>query len=279
MSILRQPRSCPSVILFDWHGTLVDTHDAMYHAVADVLPRLGELGLLSHLQAPEACRTLEEASLIKCVREQGALLPEVVAEKRLSRTDIFELLFGADEVAKSAAHAAFDEHYRRYVSSAQPLEADAHASLKELVELGLVLGVISNRRLEYLRHELELVDGGRWLSLLSLVMSGSEVARRKPSPDVILGALARLQIKPDTACWYVGDSTADVVAGAGAGVTSVFYNGRNLDEEHLDRLFPGSARCPEMPDLVVGNLHELVAKVRLFMAQQLRVERSRGNAT
>lgn len=275
MSILRHPRACPTVLLFDWHGTLVDTNDAMYHAVADVLPRLAELGLLSHVREPEACRTLEEAAILKGVREQGALLPDVVAERRLSRTDIFELLFGADEEAKRRAHAAFDEHYRKYVDHAQALEPAAFAHLSALKALGLTLGVLSNRKREYLDHELALVDGGRWQSLFTLVASGSEVARRKPAPDVILGALQRLGQPADAGCWYVGDSTADVVAAVAAGVTPVFYNSRKLTADQLDRLFPATSRCPEVPDLVVDSLEELLARVRLFMAQQLRVERAR----
>ncbi len=41
----------PSVVLFDWHATLVDTLDAMYEAVDETLPRLRELGLY-HLIMP-----------------------------------------------------------------------------------------------------------------------------------------------------------------------------------------------------------------------------------
>lgn len=45
MSIRQLPHAGPRVVLIDWHATLVDTHDAMYHAIDDVLPRLKELGL------------------------------------------------------------------------------------------------------------------------------------------------------------------------------------------------------------------------------------------
>ena len=31
--------SAPSVLILDWHGTLVDTHDAMFSAMEDMLPR------------------------------------------------------------------------------------------------------------------------------------------------------------------------------------------------------------------------------------------------
>ena len=49
MSILHVPGARPRVILYDWHATLVDTLDAMYHAVDDVLPKLVELGLIERM--------------------------------------------------------------------------------------------------------------------------------------------------------------------------------------------------------------------------------------
>ena len=40
----------PSVLIFDWHGTLVDTHDAMFSAMEEMLPQLEELGLVEQQQ-------------------------------------------------------------------------------------------------------------------------------------------------------------------------------------------------------------------------------------
>ena len=41
--------SAPSGLIFDWHGTLVDTHDAMFRAMEDMLPQLEDLGLVERL--------------------------------------------------------------------------------------------------------------------------------------------------------------------------------------------------------------------------------------
>lgn len=274
MSLLHLPAASPRVILFDWHATLVDTHDAMYHAVDDVLPRLHELGLFGRLLATRDSKTLEDAKLLKYVRENGALHPKVIAERRISRTDIFELLFGSDQDAKQRAHSAFDESYKKYVDEVHALEAKAFEHLQALHDLGLVLGVISNRRKEYLVHELALVDGGRWPALFSLVVSGSEVENRKPAPDVLWRALDQLESPRDSTCWYVGDSTTDVVAAGEAGVMSVFYNGVGWSEEWLDKIFPNTPRHPHYPDAVVSGLADLLALVRHTKAQQLRVERA-----
>jgi phosphoglycolate phosphatase len=63
----------PQTLFFDWHGTLADTFVAMYRAVEEMLPQLGALGLEARL-----------------------LPPEVKHARRISRTEIFEILFGAD---------------------------------------------------------------------------------------------------------------------------------------------------------------------------------------
>src|SRR5690606_29806033 len=109
MGILQMPHGRPGVILIDWHATLVDTHDAMYHAVDDVLPRLEELGLLSRLLTPETSKTFEDAKLVRYVREHRRLHPKIVSQRKISRTDIFEVLFGDDSDAKLRAHQAFDD--------------------------------------------------------------------------------------------------------------------------------------------------------------------------
>ena len=92
----------------DWHATLVDTHDAMYHAVDDVLPHLEELDLWDRLLDPDDSKTIEDAKLLMYVKDHHRLHPKIVAQRKISRTDIFEVLFGSDQEAKARAHQAFD---------------------------------------------------------------------------------------------------------------------------------------------------------------------------
>ncbi len=49
MTKLNEGLQPPSVLIFDWHATLVDTLDAMYHAVDDMLPDFHKLGLMENL--------------------------------------------------------------------------------------------------------------------------------------------------------------------------------------------------------------------------------------
>ncbi len=265
MSILNLPQAKPRIILFDWHATLVDTMDAMYHAVDDVLPKLVELGLIERLVPYEQSRSLEDARLVKYVRDHARLHPRIKSERKISRTDIFEVLFGGDEDAKRIAHAEFDECYRRHVGEAMPLEPQIPEQLQNLRDMNLKLGLISNRKREFMEQEVANVGGENWRDLFDTMVCGDEVAHRKPAPDLLLRALQNLAAPPDTHCWYVGDSTTDVVAAKEAGVTAVFYNGAGWDQPWIDRIFPGTTRHPHKPDAVVDNFPRLIELAKRFL--------------
>ncbi|MDX1496799.1 MAG: HAD family hydrolase [Salinisphaeraceae bacterium] len=266
MSILEHPHARPRTLLFDWHATLADTMDAMYHAVDDVLPKLVELGLVERLVPTDKSRTLEDAKLVKYVRENARLHPKIKSDRKVSRTDIFEVLFGSDAEAKRKAHLEFDACYRNHLGEAKPLEKGIPEFLQRMRALGLNLGLISNRKREYMEVEVANVEGEDWTGLFDTMACGDEVEHRKPSPDLLFKALGDLDIKPDTGCWYVGDSTTDVVAAKQAGVTAIFYNGAGWDQNWIDKIFPDTVSHPHKPDAVVDNFLELEKLVQEFLA-------------
>lgn len=265
MSILSIPRAVPKTMLFDWHATLADTMDAMYYALDEVLPRLEELGLADRLLKAEDCKTVEDAKLLKYVKERRQLHPKIREARRVSRTDIFEILFGSDEEAKRIAHKAFDQAYKNHYGNVVPLEKHLRDVLLELKGLELKLGVLTNRNREFMEHELAVVDGDGWTDLFDTVVCGDDAARRKPAPDPILKALQNLDRRPGLDCWYVGDSTTDIVAGKEAGITAIFYNGAKWDRHWIDKIFPGTMRHPHRPDAVVDSFRELTRLVRVFV--------------
>lgn len=279
MSILQLPHSRPSAIMFDWHATLVDTHNAMYLAIDDMLARLDQLGLMSMLLKPEESKTPEDAKLLNYVRANRCLHPKVIAQKKISRTDIFEVLFGSDEGAKTEAHRAFDEAYQQHIADVFPLEIDIREQIERLKAVGLPVGVISNRRRDFFERELALVDGTGWLELFDVTVCGTDIARRKPAPDALLYALQILELPADEHVWYVGDSTTDVIAARLAGITPIFYNGADWSQTWLDKIFPGTLRHPHRPDAVVNSIAEVTELARLMLAQDLRVQRARDKTS
>jgi len=249
----------PRIILFDWHATLVDTLDAMYRAVDDTLPELDALGLTKRMVAPEESRTIEDAKLVEYVRNFRKLHPKIKSDRKISRTDIFEVLFGHDEEAKRMAHAAFNRHYRNHFGAVEPFEPEVRDVLGALRVLGLRIGVITNRDREFFVEELAKVEAGAWTELFDTAVCGDDSPRRKPHPDQVLLAAKNLGAEPTPSIWYVGDSTTDTIAAKSAGITSVFFNGAQWDQPWLNRIFPGNERYPYKPDVVVNDFAEFWA--------------------
>jgi phosphoglycolate phosphatase len=86
-------------------------------------------------------------------------------------------------------------------------------------------------------------------------VDASHVAHAKPAPDLLLLAARQLEIAPAD-CWYVGDSTWDVLAAVAAGMVAIGVTaGAAVDAETLKAA--GA-------DLVVGGLDDLVSHVAAF---------------
>ena len=265
MSILDLPHAAPTIIIFDWHATLVDTHDAMYLAVDEILPKLDELGLIDHLINIEDCKSVEDAKLVKYVREHKILHPKIKEARKISRTDIFEVLFGDNDQAKKIAHRAFDVAYKNYCGLATPFEDRFEAVLYELKAMDLLLAVLTNRKREYMEHEITNVGGADWSPIFDTVVCGNDVENRKPAPDLILKTLSNLNVAAGNHAWYVGDSTTDVISAKKAGVTAIFYNGAGWAQEWIDKIFPGTTKHPYQPDCVVNNSLELLGLTKSFL--------------
>lgn len=251
----------PKVILFDWHATLVDTLDAMYRAVDDMLPELKEIGLLDRMVAPENSKSPEDARLVEYVHDHAQLHPKIKADRKISRTDIFEVLFGNDQEAKQIAHGIFTTHYRNHFGTVLPFERQVRQVLRGLRMLGFRLGVITNRDREFFEHEIRAVENGTWTNLFDVTICGDDTVLRKPHPDQVLRAVELLAHPPGPDVWYVGDSTTDVIASKVAGITSVFFNGAQWDQPWLNKIFPGTPRYPHKPDVVVNDFSEFWALI------------------
>ncbi|MDI3324896.1 HAD family hydrolase [Pontibacterium granulatum] len=260
----------PKVVLFDWHATLVDTLDAMYHAVDDMLKELREMGLLDHLVAPEHCKSPDDMKLVEYVRNNLALHPKIKLDRKISRTDIFEILFAENQVAKQLAHKGFTKHYRKYYGTALPFEPKVKQVLEGLRGLGITVGVITNRDREFFVHELNTIDGTGWADLFDTEVCGDDTVKRKPHADQVFKAADNLNIEIGTDVWYVGDSTTDVIAAKTAGITSVFFNGALWDQPWLNKIFPGNERYPHKPDVVVNDFSEFWAMMLSCRRQHMK---------
>ncbi|OMH39521.1 HAD family hydrolase [Motiliproteus sp. MSK22-1] len=259
----------PSTLIFDWHGTLVDTLDAMFEAMEEMLPQLEDLDLVKHLLPEDLCRTSDDVKLVRYIRIFRRLHPKILAERRVSRTDIFNAIFGDDVEAKRLAHEAYNRCYRHYFGKVRPYQEGVGCYLETFKKLGLKLGIATNRSREFLDHELQVVDDGEWAGLIDTTACADGVPHYKPHPDVIHAALSAIDVKADANCWYVGDSYQDMVTAKNAGVSGIFYNGASWPEEYLNRLFAKDPAC--LPYAFVNSFDELVDLLEQMQQQDSQV--------
>ncbi|WP_233710099.1 HAD family hydrolase [Pseudomaricurvus albidus] len=259
----------PSLILFDWHATLVDTLDAMYHAVDDMLAEFDELDLMQRLVTDAKAKSPEDMKLVAHVRQYKQLHPKIKADRKISRTDIFEVLFGEDDEAKRIAHGHFTRHYRKYFGTALPFEPRVRYVLQGLRDIGMPVGVITNRDREFFVAELANVNGENWSEFFDVSVCGDDTQKRKPHIDQLEKAVEGYGKSLGEDVWYVGDSTTDTIAAKSAGVTSVFFNGAQWDQPWLNKIFPGTKRYPYKPDVVVNDFSEFWALVLACRNRQM----------
>src|SRR5690554_7179181 len=264
MTTLNEGIQPPSVLIFDWHGTLVDTHDAMFSAMEDMLPQLEDLGLVEKLLPEEQCRTQDDARLVRYIRIFRRLHPRILAERRVSRTDIFNAIFGDNKAAKLVAHEAYNNAYRKYFGQVKPFQPGAYEYLCALKVMGIKLAVSTNRNREFLDKELQTVDEGRWHHLFDATVCADDVTEYKPDPQVILKTLEKLGLRADARAWYVGDSYVDMLTAHSAGVSGVFYNGACWEPDRISSWFTSR----DAPAAVLDSFEDLMDLLALLEREQ-----------
>ena len=233
----------------------------MYHAVDDMIPEFESLGLLDSLISSEHSKSPEDAKLVDHVRHYQELHPKVKVDRKISRTDIFEVLFGDNQEAKHLAHKEFTQYYRKHFGTVLPFEPNVKNMLVGLKAIDIEIGVITNRDREFFIEELQRVEDRAWVDLFAADVCGDDTLRRKPHPDQIIKACSDLGVDISKDVWYVGDSTTDIIAASTCGVTGVFFNGAQWDQPWLQKIFPGTKRYPHKPDVVVNDFSEFWALV------------------
>jgi len=272
MTILTAPR----ILIFDWHGTLVDTNDAMYRSIDDMLSAMDRLGLDDLFADTTKSKSDDESKLVEYVRTHHRLHPKVVSDCKASRTDLLEVLFGSDKRAKNIANQAYNGYYRHHFGDVKPFAPGIRAVLSELRELGIKLGILTNRSREFLDKELEIVDSGSWAPFFDSTVSGGDTVQLKPSPAPVFRALQDFEATPGADVWYVGDSASDTISAKTAGISSIFFNGAQGDAEWLKAVFPGTAAYPHQPDSVVSDYRDLLELVKRAIADDARARLRRG---
>jgi HAD superfamily hydrolase (TIGR01509 family) len=184
--------SLPAAVLFDLDGTLVDTVETRIAAWL---------------------RALEEAGL-PTSREQLAPLIGLDG-KRLAKEIAAAAGTPIDEARSEQIDHLSGEIYEQLNRSPRPLPG-----VRRLVE------AIEARDISWaIATSSRKAQVGTSVAALGLaaeptIVDASHVEHAKPEPDLLLLAARQLEVDPGR-CWYVGDSTWDMVSAVAAGMVAI----------------------------------------------------------
>jgi HAD superfamily hydrolase (TIGR01509 family) len=182
----------PVAILFDLDGTLVDTVPTRIAAWGRTLDEVG----IPH----------DRAALGRLIGSDGAYLVHQLAEAAG---------LAIDDQRADAIDRRSGEIYDELNTDPRPLPGVGEA-LAAIERAGLPWAIATSSRAEQVGASVAALR----LARRPLVVDGGAVARAKPAPDLMLAAAARLGVDP-TDCWYIGDSTWDMLAGVAARMTTI----------------------------------------------------------
>ncbi len=182
----------PEAVLFDLDGTLVDTVDTRISAWETALAHAG-LPTTRNRLAP-----LIGLDGKRLATEIAALAGKPIDEAR------------AEEIDRDCG-----ELYERLNASPRPLPGVRRLT-RELDRRRIPWAIATSSRKEQVQTSVEALG----LPANPTIVDASHVKHAKPEPDLLLLAAEQLGIEP-VRCWYVGDSTWDMVSAVAAGMIAI----------------------------------------------------------
>lgn len=95
-----------------------------------------------------------------------------------------------------------------------------------------------------------LLDALGWRQEIDLALSPADVGRGRPAPDLVLGAMARLEVDDPARVVVVGDTVSDLEAGTAAGAGAVIGVLSGAHDEAILAAAPHTAILPDVTGLI-----------------------------
>lgn len=184
-------RGALRAVLLDLDGTLLDTAPDIAEAANRLLVESGRDALPESRIRDFIGKGI--ANLVRRVLEETGPDPEPAQM--------------ADALSRFEAY-----YFERVAELSRPYPG-VMEGLAAFQEAGLRLACVTNKAG---RFTLPLLEATGLAPLLDIVVSGNDVAHKKPAPDAFLLACSRLDCEPAQA-WVIGDSANDVLAARAAG--------------------------------------------------------------
>lgn len=212
-------------VAFDLDGTLIDTAPDLTQSINAMLAMLGGATL-----APEQVRAMigngVDLLVLRALTAANGGRPPRPA-------------------LQAAGNELFRQIYARHVFDRSSVYPGVPQALNALIRAGIVCCCVTNKESTFAEP---LLEASHLSKLMRFTLCADRPEDRKPSPNLLLAACARLGIAPREML-YVGDSTTDLLAARSAGCRAV-----SVDYGYNRELAPTQA----VPDAIISDLRELL---------------------
>ncbi|MBT3765439.1 MAG: HAD family hydrolase [Rhodospirillaceae bacterium] len=171
------PKERPTAIIFDWDNTLIDSWTTIHQALSATFT--------AYDLTPWA-------------------LDETRVRVQKSMRDSFPALFG--DRWEEAGEYFYEQYDAIHIKTLTPL-ADVETTLGGLVEQGIYLAVVSNKKGHYLRKEATHLG---WNKFFGQIVGALDADQDKPAVEPVTMALNGSGIETGTHVWFAGDSNIDM---------------------------------------------------------------------
>lgn len=204
-------------LLFDVDGTLVDSSEAIIDTIEKVLASKG--------------RAYEKDRIIGMI---GLPLEDIfrVFTPDLSDKEIWNLV------------REYREYYLTHHLENTRIDPSTIILLRKFKDKGFKLGITTGK---YREPVYDMLEHFGILELFDTVVTGYEVKRHKPAPDIVIEAARRLGIDPKR-CAVIGDSPLDIQAGKRAGSFTIGLLSKTCTRRQMEK---------EKPDYLITHLDKL----------------------
>lgn len=189
--------------LFDFDGTLVDSHDSLVEVFHGAYASIG-------VDVPDGyVLRLMRIPLIQGYKELGAPMDQPTM-------DIFE---------KNIRDLLDDEFVLKLTKSYE----DVLPMIYKLKAKGKQLGIVTSNNVKHVYDVLRFLNIDH--NYFDVVIGNDDTEKHKPNPDPIYKAMERLSLTDKSKICYVGDALDDKKAAINAGVTPVLLDREGIYEE------------------------------------------------
>lgn len=190
-----------AAILFDLDGVLINSFESWYQAFTNMLRAYGKKELSreafkANCWGPDLRHNLDALRL-------GEDAAEYCVREQLRLIALIELFPDAEEVVRRAR-----EEYKFKV------------------------GLVTNTPRENVD---KILEHFQLANHFDVVMTGDDVKRGKPDPEIVIKACERLKVEPEQVI-LVGDTEADYQAGKAAGCFVIGMGSKSAGEVHIEHL-------------------------------------------